>query len=464
MPDIIRVDAENRNLPSLDEKSALILAGWGIQLEKFFKEPQDIEWCIDNNGRLFILQSRPQRIENGEQKILNCKFENVSNAVLISGGETASSGIGAGAVFMINRESDLEKVPNAAVLVTRSASPRYVKIMDKLSAVVTDTGSVAGHFPSVAREFGVPMLVNTGTATKKLRHGSEVTVYADAKKVYAGIVESMPASRCARTNLMSDSLFMRKMKYIMSFISPLKLVDPQAPTFAPEACRSFHDIIRFVHEKAMQEMFFIGEKRTGRLKGAKKFVSRIPMLFYMLDIGAGLSKETENKKEISVEHILCIPMKAVWKGLNHPDIRWSEFTHFDWEEFNNIVMSGGMISKESPHLASYAVISGDYLNLNLRFGYHFVILDTICGEHAEDNYISFRFSGGGGDSKGRFLRAALLCDKSGDKPLIKEKLDMIGRLLGATKLMDMYLKDETMVRRFTDDFMNGRYHFATVDE
>jgi len=44
-----------------------------------------------------------------------------------------------------------------------------------------------------------------------------------------------------------------------------------------------------------------------------------------------------------------------------------------------------------------------------------------------------------------------------------KKLDMLGRLLGATRLMDMYLKDESMVDVYTQAFMNGRYHFATED-
>ena len=39
---------------------------------------------------------------------------------------------------------------------------------------------------------------------------------------------------------------------------------------------------------------------------------------------------------------------------------------------------------------------------------------------------------------------------------------MVGRLLGATRLMDMYLKEAGQVDGFVDDFMNGRYHFATV--
>ena len=39
------------------------------------------------------------------------------------------------------------------------------------------------------------------------------------------------------------------------------------------------------------------------------------------------------------------------------------------------------------------------MNVNLRFGYHFVILDSMCTGTAEENYILFRFSGGGGNPK-----------------------------------------------------------------
>jgi pyruvate,water dikinase len=177
-------------------------------------------------------------------------------------------------------------------------------------------------------------------------------------------------------------------------------------------------------------------------------------------------------------------MRAVFSGLNHPQIKWSEFTHFDWEEYDKIVMSGGIISADSARFGSYAILASDYLNLNLRFGYHFVILDTICGDKTDENYILFRFSGGGGDPYGKSLRAGFiggvlerlgfmvdikgdLIDgqlKEGNQETIAEKLDIVGRLLGATRLMDMYLKDASQVESFVEDFMDGRYHFASIED
>ena len=223
-----------------------------------------------------------------------------------------------------------------------------------------------------------------------------MTVYADGAKVYDGTVRELTESPCIRKNLMADSPFARRMEYIIGFVSPLHLVDPGDARFVPGGCRSMHDIIRFAHEKAVQEMFTIGNRRTSRTMGAKKLVTPIPMLIYALDVGGGLTEDAAEKPQIGIPDLLSPPMLAVWKGLRHPDIQWSGFTHFNWEEYDRIVMSGGIISAESAQLASYAVFSEEYLNLNLKFGYHFVILDTICSDRTGENHILFRFTGGGG--------------------------------------------------------------------
>ena len=485
MTEVVRLEGDKKSLPSLTDTSALVLAEWGLKLESYFKEPQDIEWCLDEKGRLFVMQSRPLRTgEDNPVQSPECNFANFENAIVVSGGDSASAGIGAGRVFKIDPASGIENLPQGAVLVAENASPRYVKVMNRLNAVVTDTGSTAGHFASVAREFGIPTLVNTGVATSKLDHGREITVHADGKAVYDGILQPMLESPCARRDLISDSPFMRRMKSMMSFISLLELVDPEADNFTPEGCRSLHDIIRFCHEKAVQEMFYIGDRRIRKIGSAQKLDSEIPMLFYVLDVGGGLKENARGKKSVTLEDIRSVPMNALLKGLNHPGIRWGKFTHFDWAEHDKIVMSGGIISPKAAMFASHAVLSPDYLNLNLRFGYHFVIVDTLCSKQSEDNYILFRFSGGGADFDKRMLRADFLnqillrigFEVSRKSDLIdaelkgkpddttESKLDLVGRLLGATRLMDMYLKDASMVEGYVEEFMNGRYHFATIDD
>jgi pyruvate,water dikinase len=335
----------------------------------------------------------------------------------------------------------------------------------------------------VAREFGVPTIVNTQTGFSSLPAGEEVTVHADARSVYRGTVKSMVESPCARINLIIDSPFMRKLNYIMSFVAVLELVDPQSETFTPQGCRSFHDIIRFSHEKAVQEMFHISDRRMRKIGGAKKLQSSIPMQFIVLDVGGGLKPELNSQKEICIDDVTNAAMTSLFRGLSHPDIHWGSMSHFDWAEHDKIIMNGGIISPKATMFASHAVLSDDYMNLNLRFGYHFVIVDALCCAEAQDNYVLFRFSGGGADFEQRTLRAEFLnqvlqrldfevnqtsdlvdARLSGiDGKTTLDKLDILGRLLGATRLMDMYLKESCQIDGFVEDFMKGRYHFASVE-
>ena len=51
-------EAEN-SLASLSDAQVLTLARYGMKLEDYFQAPQDVEWALDRQGKLFILQSRP---------------------------------------------------------------------------------------------------------------------------------------------------------------------------------------------------------------------------------------------------------------------------------------------------------------------------------------------------------------------------------------------------------------------
>ena len=469
---------------SLSPEAALMLADLGKALETYFKAPQDIEWCVNLQDRLFLLQTRTLRTENfraiGAEA---CHYDDIQNKVLLTGGDVACAGIGAGKIYKIKNQTDIDAVPDGSVLVSKNASPVFVKVIKRLEAIITEKGSTAGHLASVAREFGVPALMNAQNAFESLSHSITVTVHTADRKVYEGRVQSLIENPCAKRNLFEKSPFMRRLKYVIDFISPLKLIDPSSDMFKPEGCRSMHDIIRFCHEKAVEEMFHMGGGRIRKIRGAKTLNFDIPMMIYVLDVGGGLSGNTRNQTSVDIDEIKSGPLIAVLKGLGHPNIQWGNMVHFDWAEYDRIVLSGGIISPDSAMFASHAIISDDYANLNLKFGYHFVIVDALFDDQTKNNSILFRFSGGGADLSKRILRANFLARilqaldfevtqksdlvdaefTSRDRKTAAEKLDMLGRMLGATRLMDMYLKDASMVDRFADDFMNEKYHFGKGD-
>lgn len=478
---IVPVPPEQKAALILDEKKVLSLARTGIELEALFGEPQDIEWCIQENGSLFLLQSRPLQTHFTEEtQDVECLFDEVPEPLIASGGETASNGIATGVVKHVRSNKDIRQFPKGAILVSPHAQPDFAQIIDRISAIVTEQGSSAGHFASVAREFGVPFIVGVDNAMKLISDTGVVTVNAIDKTVYKGHVESLIRNPCAKSRPFSESPFMRRLSFLMRFVSPLELTDPEKDNFSPMGCRSFHDIIRYSHESAINCMFQIGGNRWFKTGGIKKLDVTVPVKFNVLDVGGGICESAVDKKKIKPDQILSRPMNAVLKGLLHPDILWGPFSHFNWEEHDRIVMAGGIISPDDAMFASHAIIARNYANLNLKFGYHFVIVDAMINKDTRENQIRFRFSGGGAKMEKRMLRTRFLgrilswldftvkikhdlidgIYISSDAQKTCERLDMIGRLLGATRLMDMYLKTDDQMDRFVRDFKNGKYHYT----
>jgi pyruvate,water dikinase len=465
----------------LDDHFAVSLAKIGITLENLFNEPQDVEWCIKKDGTILLLQSRPlQTHVVEEEKILECTFDDVEDRKIASGGQTACRGIVSGLTKHVKENKDIDEFPLGGILIATHALPDFAQILDRVGAVVTEEGSLASHFASVAREFGVPFIVGIEKAMEKIPDNTVVTVNAIERKIFKGRVEALLDNPCAQPRPLSASPFMRRFSFLMRFVSPLELVDPAAKNFTPTGCRSLHDIIRYSHETAINSMFQIGSNRWFNTRGVKKLDINIPVKMNVLDVGQGICDSAVGEKIIKRNQIKSLPMNAVLKGLLHPDIVWGPFSHFNWEEHDRLVMNGGIISPDNAMFASHAILAGDYANLNLKFGYHFVIVDALCSETLPDNQIRFRFSGGGASMEKRILRAEFLgrilswldfkvnikhdlidgLFVSSDMSKCIEKLDMVGRLLGATRLMDMYLKTDDQVNRFVQDFKNGIYHYT----
>jgi len=67
----------------------------------------------------------------------------------------------------------------------------------------------------------------------------------------------------------------------------LNLIDTKAPSFSPEGCITYHDIVRFTHETAIKEMIrhvrHIGpDRRIGQT------YNNSPLNLWLIDLGEGL--------------------------------------------------------------------------------------------------------------------------------------------------------------------------------
>lgn len=62
---------------------------------------------------------------------------------------------------------------------------------------------------------------------------------------------------------------------------------------------------------------------------------------------------------------------------------------------------------EQPGGDSYAIVAEDYMNLSIKFAYHFATIDALCGDKTSQNYVSLQFSGDAGSYYGKTLRVQI---------------------------------------------------------
>jgi len=162
----------------LDTYELKRLAQYARQLEEHYGKPQDIEFAIDKTG-IYIVQSRPITT------IFKKAESEVEGKVLLTG-LGASPGVASGIVKIVRDLSELEKVQPGDVLVAEMTNPDMVVSMQKAAAIITDEGGVTSHAAIVSREMGIPAVVGTGEATKKLKDGEIVTVDGNIGKIIEG--------------------------------------------------------------------------------------------------------------------------------------------------------------------------------------------------------------------------------------------------------------------------------------
>ncbi len=91
-------------------------------------------------------------------------------------GQSASPGRHQGVVRVVRSMADAGTFNRGDILVTVAASPALMPLIIIAGAIVTEAGGGASHSSLIARELGVPAVVNTGVATQMLREGQVVDV------------------------------------------------------------------------------------------------------------------------------------------------------------------------------------------------------------------------------------------------------------------------------------------------
>ena len=194
--EFVDVPEEDRHLLSLTDDEVLELARHATTIEAHYGRPMDIEWGRDGvDGLLYILQARPETVQSRRSSTTSVRYRLTDSSTKPSTlveGRAIGQKIGAGAVRVLTNVNQMAAFQPGEVLVADMTDPDWEPIMKRASAIVTNRGGRTCHAAIIARELGIPAVVGTGTATKDLADGREVTVSCaegDTGSVYEGLLD-----------------------------------------------------------------------------------------------------------------------------------------------------------------------------------------------------------------------------------------------------------------------------------
>jgi pyruvate,water dikinase len=94
-------------------------------------------------------------------------------------GYAASRGVVEGVARVLRSVNDIGQIREGEILVCPVTAPSWAPVFGKIKAAVSDIGGTMSHAAIVAREYGMPAVVGTGHATKRIRTGQTVRVDGD---------------------------------------------------------------------------------------------------------------------------------------------------------------------------------------------------------------------------------------------------------------------------------------------
>lgn len=482
--DIVAVPQDLQSAPCLTDEQAIKIAEAALALEHHYQYPQDIEWAIDSDNRLFFLQTRPLDLDVCNVNAAYCANLAIGDKTpFLCGGEIAAKGIACGIAAHVYPNQDLTHFPDGAVLVTENSSPNMMNALRKAGAVIAEKGSLTGHMASLCREFGIPAILNLHSAMSLVPEGQLLTVDAITGRVFTGEIPELLALRIPpRPQVQSNTPAQALLRHVAPLIMPLRLIDPKSELFEAQNCTSIHDIMRYAHEKSYTEMFRISDRfsESGASGAASKLLCKIPLDLYVIDLGGGLADA--NKPGILPNEVLSAPFNSVLEGMLAPEVQPTGPRPVNIKGFLSVMeqslIGANLNACERFGDRSYAIVSDRYLNLSSRVGYHYAVLDSWAGATINKNYIRFEFTGGAAGQIQRSRRARCIglilselgftvdvwhdCVRARLQKYVKSEilshLNQIGRLLIVTRQMDMLMVNDNAVQDYANAFLRGKYH------
>lgn len=179
---------------SISDDEALNLAQQALMIEEHYSTinnrwtPMDIEWAKDGiDGKLYIVQARPETVHAHMQQASVIEeyalTSTPSTAAILAQGKSVGRKIATGKARIINSIAQMNELREGEILVTEMTDPDWEPIMKIAAGIITNRGGRTCHAAIVSRELGIPAIVGTSDATKKIASGELITMDCSSSEV-----------------------------------------------------------------------------------------------------------------------------------------------------------------------------------------------------------------------------------------------------------------------------------------
>lgn len=365
---------------------------------------RDLEYAVDDQGRIWLLQSRPARIVWGGRRPAPALRE------LYRGGMTASPGRCLGRTrHMTGEAAFAAPVTGPVIAVLPQARPEAASGLFHWQGVV-----VAGDTPDdplsvAAQEMGRPMLVRATGAMEAIPDGRPVILDASETVVLPapaaiGDLDELLAPVRTMPGKKGPATVSPARARVRELIVPLTFPEASAVTVSAADCRTLHDIIRFVHDAAVPAHFDADQLPGDTSPQVRILRGDSPLEVLVIDLGGGLREEAP-ERHISSRDVTAVPLAALWQGLSTPVPAPEPSPAAAPPDAQSASQTAGR-GRRSAGRPNYVLAARDYVHVNARFQSYSLLLDAVCGPRARGNYVRLRLRD---SSEATPLRERRLC-------------------------------------------------------
>jgi pyruvate,water dikinase len=360
----------------LTKDQVLILADYAKKIRKHYKKRMDIEWALGNNGKIYIVQARPETVhsQKGDKEAIYYLLEDpqklIKEGLLIQNSGTAiGRRIGYGKMKIIENINEAHLLEEGDILVTEETNPDWTSYMQNLGGVITEKGGPTSHAAIVSRELNIAAIVGADkiveTLSAKQRNGLEsITIDCSEGEPRIWIKEveydydTIEFSQLPQTktqvlvNLGIPKGALSSGKYPDGTgLARLEFIINDEIQIHPNALLDFESLV-MRYDILLQQRKKIEQIKKSELHHKDPFNQEIKKLKETLDTVRELTVGYDDKEEFYVEKLaegIATIAAGVWKEL--PDgstapciVRLSDFKT---NEYKNLI--GGWIYESEEH-------------------------------------------------------------------------------------------------------------------